>query len=319
MNRQGVHKFVYGYITLINVITYRLFPYSLIIYNQLRIDLILNIVMKKILFALLAVCILSGCNSSKNVVYMQDQRLNTPEAATKPNLIKVRPGDMITISVTCKEPQLAMMFNPMAPSRNNGSSGSSIGSSTGQGVGMQNSSGSNNLMPYTVDDKGDIDFPVLGTLHVAGMTRMEIADLIKNRIIAGKYIEDPRVNVTFYNLHYTVLGEVRTPGVVPITSDKLTILEAISKAGDLTITGKRNAVYVTRTENGMRTTYPLDLRTADIYNSPVYYLQQDDVIYVEPNHMKAGQSTVNENSFKSVSMWMSIASFLISLSVLAFK
>lgn len=275
--------------------------------------------MKKIIFALLAVCILSGCNSSKNVVYMQDQRLNTPETATTPNLIKVRPGDMITISVTCKEPSLAMMFNPMSPTHNNGSSGSSIGASSGKGVGMQTTNGNNSQMPYTVDSQGDIDFPVLGKLHVAGMTRMEIADLIKNRIIAGKYIEDPRVNVTFFNLHYTVLGEVKSPGVVPITSDKVTILEAISEAGDLTITGKRDAIYVTRTENGTRTTYPIDLRTADIYNSPVYYLQQDDVIYVEPNDMKAGQSTVNENSFKSVSMWMSIASFLMSLSVLIFR
>lgn len=276
--------------------------------------------MKNLIFALLAIFILSGCNSSKNVVYMQDQRLNTPETAAAPNLIKVRPGDMITISVTCKEPQLAMMFNPMAPTNNNSyNENPSIGSNTGKGVGINMNNNNNSQMPYTVDSQGDIDFPVLGKLHVAGMTRLEIADLIKNRIIAGKYIEDPRVNVTFFNLHYTVLGEVSSPGVVPITTDKVTILEAISEAGDLTITGRRDAVYVTRTENGTRTTYPVDLRTADIYNSPVYYLQQDDVIYVEPNNMKAGQSTVNENSFKSVGMWMSIASFLMSLAVLVFK
>lgn len=278
--------------------------------------------MKKLFFALIAgLMVLSGCNSSKNVVYMQDARLNTPVDAPAVNLIKVRPGDMIAIAVTCKEPALAAMFNPMSPTNNqNVGASASIGAgASGPTVGMSGNSNNNSQMPYTVNAQGDINFPVLGDLHVAGMTRDEIADLIRRRIVAGHYIEDPRVNVTFYNLHYTVLGEVSRPGIVNITNDKVTILDAIAQAGDLSITGRRDAVYVTRTENGKRTTYPVDLRTEDVYNSPVYYIQQDDVIYVEPNNKKAGESTINENSFKSVAMWMSIASFLMSLSVLIFK
>lgn len=262
----------------------------------------------------------SSCNSSKKIVYMQDRQVGVPTAITNYNEIKVRPGDQLSISVSCKDPALAAMFNP-TQQYNNQSGATSIGGTSRNPVGVQASSGNgqNSVFPYTIDSKGDIDFPILGEVHVAGLNREQVAALIKKKIIDGHYITDPKVQVSFYNLHYTVLGEVKSPGVYYINDDDVTVLDAIAEAGDLTITGLRNRVFVTREFDGQRTTYQLDLTSADVYDSPVFYLQQDDMIYVEPNSMRAGQSTVNENSFKSVGMWMTITSFLLSLGVLIFK
>ena len=132
-------------------------------------------------------------------------------------------------------------------------------------------------------------------------------------------VKDPVVTVEFMNLYFSVLGEVKTPGKYSITKDHISLLEAISMAGDLTIYGKRDAIFVIREENGERVTHWVDIRSKDIFTSPVYYLKQNDVVYVQPNKVRAGQSTINENNVKSVSLWISIGSFLTSLGVLLFK
>ena len=172
---------------------------------------------------------------------------------------------------------------------------------------------------YTLDDKGNIDFPVVGTLHIAGMTKSQIATLVKKRLMEENLVNDPVVTVEFMNLYFSVLGEVKTPGKYAITKDQITLLEAISMAGDLSIYGKRDAIFVIREENGERVTHWVDIRSKDLFNSPVYYLKQNDVVYVQPNKVRAGQSTINENSVKSVSLWISIGSLLSSLGVLLFK
>lgn len=136
---------------------------------------------------------------------------------------------------------------------------------------------------YTLDDKGNIDFPVLGTLHIAGMTKSQISALVKQKLIDENLVKDPVVTVEFMNLYFSVLGEVKSPGKYSITKDQITLLEAISMAGDLSIYGKRDAVFVIREENGERVTHWADLRSKDVFNSPVYYLKQNDVIYVQPN------------------------------------
>ena len=115
------------------------------------------------------------------------------------------------------------------------------------------------------------------------------------------------------------MGEVKTPGKYSISKDYITLLEAISMAGDLTIYGKRDAIFVIREEKGERVTHWVDLRSYDLFKSPVYYLKHNDVVYVQPNKVRAGQSTLNENSVKSVGLWISIGSFLTSLGVLLFK
>ena len=190
-----------------------------------------------------------------------------------------------------------------------------------QQVGQESSSGTNRgLSGYTVDSKGDIDFPVLGGLHVQGMTREEVAVYIKKELQSHDLIKDPVVTVEFMNLSVNVMGEVNRPGRYNIDKDHLTILDALSQAGDLTIYGKREKVLVLRNENGTQRVYGINLCSADhLYSSPVYYLQQNDVVYVEPNDTKARQSTVNGNNVRSTSFWISLASLLTTISVLIFK
>ena len=121
------------------------------------------------------------------------------------------------------------------------------------------------------------------------------------------------------NLYFSVLGEVKTPGKYAITKDQITLLEAISMAGDLSIYGKRDAIFVIREENGESKAYFVDLRSKDLFNSPVYSLQQNDIIYVSPNNVRVGQSTNNDNSVRSISTWLSVSSVLISLGILIFR
>ena len=261
--------------------------------------------MKKILLMAMLALALASCNTSKKIVYFQDIQVNRPEAITEARDITVQPKDQISILVSSKDPQLAALFNlPRVQYR--------VGDNN-----MQNTNG--DVSGYTLDTEGYIDFPVLGRLYVAGMTKSEIASYIKKRLIDENLINDPVVTVEFMNLYYSILGEVNSPGKYMITKDQITLLEAISMAGDLTIYGKRDAVFVVREEDGQRVTHWVDLRTQDLFHSPIYYLKQNDVIYVQPNKVRAGQSTINENSVKSVSLWISIASFLSSLGVLLFK
>ena len=253
---------------------------------------------------LLMAVLLMSCNTSKEILYFQDINVNQPEVISGARDITVQPKDQISILVSSKDPQLAALFNLTRAQARVGTGGVSSGGE---------------VSGYTLDDKGNIDFPVLGTLHIAGMTKSQIAALVKQKLIDENLVKDPVVTVEFMNLYFSVLGEVKSPGKYSITKDQITLLEAISMAGDLTITGKRDAIFVIREENGERVTHWVDLRSKDIFKSPVYYLKQNDVIYVQPNKMRAGQSTINENNVKSVSLWISVASFLTSLGVLIFK
>ena len=161
---------------------------------------------------------------------------------------------------------------------------------------------------------------MLGKLHVQDMTREEVAVYIKKELQSHDLIKDPVVTVEFMNLSVNVMGEVNRPGRYNIDKDHLTILDALSQAGDLTIYGKREKVLVLRNENGKQRVYGINLCSADhLYSSPVYYLQQNDVVYVEPNDTKARQSTVNGNNVRSTSFWISLASLLTTISVLIFK
>lgn len=264
--------------------------------------------MKIHLIKLCFLCVLlASCNTSKKIVYFQDIVVNQPEAITGARDITVQPKDQISIMVSSKDPQLAALFNLTRIQYRAGSPDLRSGNMNGE------------ISGYTLDDKGNIDFPIVGTLHIAGMTKSQIAALVKQRLIQENLINDPVVTVEFMNLYFSVLGEVKTPGKYAITKDQITLLEAISMAGDLSIYGKRDAIFVIREENGKRVTHWVDIRSKDLFNSPVYSLRQNDVIYVQPNKVRAGQSTINENSVKSVSLWISIGSFLSSLGVLLFK
>ena len=175
-------------------------------------------------------------------------------------------------------------------------------------------------LAYIIDSQGNIDFPILGTLHVAGLRREEVASKIKGDLIASNLVKDPVVTVDYAGLYFDVLGEVAKPGRYEFDRDRFTLLEGLSMAGDLSINGLRENVAVIRTEGNQRTTYRVNLQSGEeIYKSPVYYLQQDDIIYVEPNKKRANQSTLNNTLLESPTFWMSVTSFLMTLSVFIFK
>lgn len=253
-----------------------------------------------------------SCSTPSQISYFQDLRPGESEqqvvAATE---IKVRPADKLSIIVNSRDPQLTQLFNlPYVTKQlGQGSIVSSFTSNNSQGV-----SG------YTVDEQGMIDFPVLGKIKVAGMNREEIAAFIKGELLAKNLIKDPVVTVEYMNLCISVLGEVANPGRYNIDRDKVTLLDAISMAGDLTIYGKREKVLVLREEEGVQRVYGVNLCSAEhLYTSPVYYLRQNDVVYVEPNNVRARQATVNGNNVRSTSFWISLASLLTTIAVLVFK
>lgn len=253
--------------------------------------------------------LLSSCNASKEVVYFQDMRpgeseIKMPEVKS----ILVRPEDKISIIVNSRDPQLTDLFNLPYVSRQLGQSSFTGGMTRGTSLGVSG---------YTVDANGEIDFPVLGKIKVAGLQREDIAKYIKQELISRNLVKDPVVTVEFMNLCISVMGEVNTPGRFSIDRDRVTILDALSMAGDLTIYGNRSKVMVMRQEGDTQRVYGVNLTSgAHVYSSPVYYLQQNDVVYVEPNHVKARQSTVNGNNIRSTSFWISLASLLTSVAIL---
>lgn len=261
----------------------------------------------KILRVLAAAALLGSCATPK-VAYFQDVQPGIPEQVLNRLDIRVRPEDKITIIVNSKDPLLMELFNLPTVSRQIG-----FGSSS-------STANSHGISGYTVDKNGNIDFPVLGAVYVAGMTREEIASHIKEELMEKNLVKDPIVTVEFQNLTVSVLGEVASPGRYNIDKDRLSLLDAIGMAGDLTVFGKRENVLVQREENGKKVLYEVDLTSGhDLYASPVYYLQQNDIVYVEPNSMKARQATVNGNNVRSATFWMSLASLLVTVTVLIVK
>lgn len=265
--------------------------------------------MKRIslLLWLLAIGILAvpSCSTPKEISYFQDLESVEGQRIGGAKGITVRPKDKISIIVNCKSPELTALFNlPYVTQRLGENSRSTISSGYSQGY----------ISGYTVDDRGCVDFPVLGEVHVAGMTREEIASEIKRELREQGQATDAVVTVDFMNLYYQVLGEVARPGRYAIDKDALTILDAIGAAGDLTIYGRRDRVKVLRDEGGRMRTYEVDLCSAsDLIASPVYYVRQNDVIYVDPNDVRARQSTVNGNNVRSTSFWISLASLAASV------
>lgn len=261
----------------------------------------------KNLFLAASLILLGACSTSKEIPYFQDLRPGESELTlTTPVEIKIQPKDKLSILVNSQDPRLTNLFNlPIFT----------------QQIGQESNTGSSRgVSGYTVDTKGCIDFPVLGKIFIAGMTREEVAAHIKSELQSHDLIKDPVVTVEYMNLSIAVMGEVKNPGRYNIDKDHLTILDALSQAGDLTIYGKREKVLVLRNEEGKQRVYGVNLCSAEhLYTSPVYYLQQNDVVYVEPNDTKARQSTVNGNNVRSTSFWISLASLLTSIAVLIVK
>ncbi|MEG0796386.1 MAG: polysaccharide biosynthesis/export family protein [Odoribacter sp.] len=262
---------------------------------------------KSLLLFFIGILLLTSCTTTKNISYFQDTVFDKSVQIDSNRYITLKAKDKILIIVSSKDPELAALFNLPRIQNEVGISNSQINTLNG------------GVSGYSVDSKGNIDFPVLGKLQVAGLNREEAAAMIKARLIESNLILDPVVTIDFMNLSFSLLGEVNHPGLFTINKDQITVLEAISMGGDLTVYGQRDKVMVAREDGGKRTVYKIDLRTSKAFESPAFYLQQNDVIYVEPNNMRANQATVNGNTVKSVSLWMSVASFLTTLSILIFN
>lgn len=258
--------------------------------------------MRIFFIACIVVALFCSCNTSKEIVYLQDVKTETPDDIDPEQTIRIQPKDMMSIIVSSKDPELAAMFNLPVVSYQAGSE--------------VVYSGAQKLLGYVVDNNGDINFPVVGKIHAAGLSRWQLQEKIKQELKSKNLLKDMVVTVEFMNFKVSILGEVTSPGTYSIEGDKVTVLEAIAMAKDLTIYGKRDEVYVIREQNNERHTYRLDLRSVDMFDSPAYYLKQNDIIYVQPNKVRAGQSTLNQNNLKSVGLWISIASLLSSVGLL---
>lgn len=256
--------------------------------------------MKKILITFSLLLMLASCNTTKDIAYFQDAQ-HGKELTIEHKQITLQPEDKITIMVNTRSPELNNMLNLPYVTRQ-------IGSTTSYGT-------TQGISAYTIDNDGDINFPTLGKVHIAGMTRSEVANKIKSLLDKEGKAKDATVTVEFANLRYAVLGEVKNPNSYNIDRDAITILDAISKAGDLTIQGQRTNIQVIRREkDNTEKVYKVNLCSLEeLQSSPVYYIQQNDVIYVEPNKMRARQSTVNGNNIRSSAFWISITSLLTSV------
>ena len=247
-----------------------------------------------ILLATLTLFFLSSCAVPKNIAYFQNRLVDQPEQIDKHGGIVIQPKDMLSIVVSSKNPELVVMFNLPVVSYQAGSE--------------VVASGTYRLMGYVVDNEGYIDFPVLGRLKVSGLTRWELAETIKNKLIEDGYLTDCVVTVEFLNFKVSVIGEVNAPGTYSIEGDKVTVLQAIF--------GQRENVTVIRESDGQRTMYQINLCDVSMFNSPAYYLQQNDIVYVEPSEIKARQSTTDDKGLRMTSIFVSSGSLLISLATL---
>ena len=244
------------------------------------------------------IAFLASCSAPKEVLYLQDIASIKEENIDKNYEVIIHKDDLLAILVNSKDPELALPFNmPVVTYQ--------IGAQT---------TAQQRLLGYLVDQNGDIGFPILGKIHVEGLTRMQVTELIKQKLMSEDLIKDPIVTVQFLNFKVSVMGEVTRPGTFDISGDRITLLEALSMAGDLTIYGRRDRVAVIREKDGKRRILYHDLRSSDIFQSPCYYLQQNDIVYVEPNKAKTGQSRINSNN--SVGVWLSAVSVLASITSL---
>lgn len=264
--------------------------------------------MKKVFIAVFAAGLLAAsCAAPANVTYFQDSQDKEIATNVSTEQIRFRPEDKMSIIVNCQGAELMNQFNLPYVARY-------VGSQT-DGFSSYNTG----ISGYTVDADGNIDFPVLGKVHVAGLTRAEVAAKIKQELQVNDLVRDPVITVDYMNLFISLMGEVARPGRYAISRDRVTILDAIAMAGDLTIFGRRENVMVIRNENGVQKTYLVDLRSAEkLAQSPVYYINQNDLIYVSPNDMRTRQSTVNGNTVMSTSFWISIASLATTITSTVF-
>ncbi|WP_313581514.1 polysaccharide biosynthesis/export family protein [Chishuiella sp.] len=237
----------------------------------------------------LIIFIVSSCASKKEMIYFQGNQGSTTKF--EEFIPKIQSSDRLAISVSAADVRATDPFNQQSIYQ----------------AGSSNINSNPYVKTYTVDENGFINYPVLGLVKLGGLTRSEAENKLKEEL--SKYITNPGVNINYTNFKISVLGEVKNPGYFSIPNDRITILEALGMAGDLTVYGVRKNIMVIREQNGEKKTYTVDLTSKDILNSPVYYLAQNDVVYVEPNGAKVSSSKFTPN----YSLLISVAGVIISV------
>lgn len=272
---------------------------------------------KKLLTLAFTLLLLSACKTPTNIAYFQDASEFNDIQMQSEQIFRLRPEDKINIIVNSKEPELEALFTLTASGQRNVLGSSSSPRTT---AGKTLSGNAQTPIAYTVDQNGFIDFPVLGSIKVAGLTRQELAAYIKGRLVNENHVNDAVVTVEYVNIGISVLGEVRNAGRMDITKDHFTILDAISQAGDLTINGQRENVMVLRREGNKQKAYFVNLCSQqEMLNSPAYNLQQDDIVYVTPNDKRKRESTASSNTILTPTFWISVASLLTTITTLIIR
>ncbi len=270
----------------------------------LKFEIICRIMYKTIRH-LLVLSVLSamfvGCVTQKQMTYLSDANSEKAESINADfhpqSEMVIRPGDALTIFVSALDQEAVVPYNlPMV-----------VYAKPGEVQPTTTPS----MQYYIVDEAGDIEFPILGKLHIAGLRRNEVEDFVKKEL--EKQVINPMVHVNLINAKVSVMGEVTRPGQIPITNGRITLLDALAAAGDLTPYGRRDNVLVSREVDGKMQMVRLDLRSADIYKSPYFFLQQNDVVYVSPNKVRAVSSTNAGLWFSMVSTVASAATVIVTI------
>lgn len=244
--------------------------------------------MKKNYFYLIICFILTSCVSNKDIVYFQGVEGIIDDS--KVMEVKIQPNDNLMILVSSPKVEVSDIFNSVNRSE--------TGNSTQESLALQG---------YIVDQNGYINFPILGTIKLGGLTKNEAIQVLQNKI--SEYVVDATVNIRFLNFRVTVLGEVNKPGVYTVTNEAISIPEALGLAGDMTIHGRRSNVLICREVNGQKQFHRIDMTSSDIFSSPNYFLQQNDIVYVQPNKAKSSGAGYNQ----TLPIWTSVFSAIITI------
>lgn len=241
--------------------------------------------MKNKVFILFALCIFvaQSCIVPKKVVYLKDMEPNKVYNTALVPPLRIQKNDRLSIQISSKTPELAAPFNPDGGVYNVSPQGAITNASS--------LGGTNTNKGYLVDQEGNIEFPVLGTLNVEGLTLDGLRDLMRDQLVQQKLINDAVIKIELMNLRITMMGAIGSVGVLDVPDSRITLLEAVTRAGGLTANAKPSKVAVIREEAGGRKMYLNDIEKMDIFNSPTYYLQQNDIVYVEP---RSGEMTPRE-------------------------
>ncbi len=247
-----------------------------------------------IVLLFIALC-LNSCGTTKNAIYFDEPSsmlINYQKAGLEPI---IQSNDLLSIVVSSVNPEAAEIFNS---SRNsNAQSSTNAGNTT-------------RVSGYLVDQDGYINFPILGQIKAAGISKKELREEITGQLVSKKLLLSPIVEIRYLNYKVSILGEVKNPSVLNVPSEKISLLEALGMAGDITIYGRRDNVTLIREENGVKKIIKLNLTTNEIFNSPYYYLQSNDIIYVQPNGAKVASSTGTKD-------WIPVILSGISLTIIA--